>query len=364
MALGDYLAPKDYALTFINQWNTLYKYKVEGVTLSTNVQRYYYVIQLLREWDSRIDDESEYDDTKTKVPVPVSMLYTLTGFDNQISCLPTKMTEIEVTNKDVDSIRYWGGVSIGDWTYDTESHYIVFNTDLLMEDLYEADVTYRTQYYEGKTGYGSYENCNTIVEYTHQDEISDPKYVTLNSNEVVNNGVNGWFADKQTWNEIQSVADFLAAEDSRLTDKAKQKIDNYSWVLRFCTTEYSFKNLVNSAPYPRAVRATKVSEVSILRLKFATNGTVYNYGVIDNYQTDNGVPDGETPGIDLSGLEDMLKSFLTVFLIVLVSLLIAFCPWVFILLWWLIKGIWWLITFPFKLIGKKVKKKKKGRKNE
>ena len=36
-----------------------------------------------------------------------------------------------------------------------------------------------------------------------------------------------------------------------------------------------------------------MSDVTILRLKFETDGVVYNLGVVDNKQTSSVIPDGE-----------------------------------------------------------------------
>lgn len=371
--LGDDLAPKDYKLTRVSEWSTLFKYKVEGITVSIDYERYYYVIQLTRPYNSMIDAGSEYDDTVTAVPVPVSMLYTFKGFDDEISCLPSKMTEIVVTDKDVDFIRYYDGWSLGppfgDDTHSYDSYYIVFNTDLLIENLLEADVEYYTVYSEKKYFAGVSED--TLIEVEREDPPTGPHYKTLKSNEVVSNGLQGWFAPKQTWTEIQSVSEFLTSEKEYLKDEAKEKIKNFSWVLRFFGSLNKEVILDSTAGIGRFC-STAVSDSTILRLQFVTHGEPYNLAVIDNKQTDDGIPDGEAfPDAEvLSAIEELWEKIkyilLIVFVVIVLGFISAFCPWIFTFIWagikFIFKAIWWVISFPFNLIGKKKRKRKK--KNE
>ena len=94
--------------------------------------------------------------------------------------------------------------------------------------------------------------------------------------------------------------------------------------------------------------STIVGDVTILRLKFETDGVTYNLGVIDNKQS--GDPD--TPiNEEHYNFEptDLLKIILII--IALVLLLIILAP----ILPYIIKFVIWLITLPFKAIASLVK---------
>ena len=60
------------------------------------------------------------------------------------------------------------------------------------------------------------------------------------------------------------------------------------WVLRFAETEYTS----SASAYVYVQNGTRISDVTILRLKFETDGVVYNLGVVDNKQTSSTTPDG------------------------------------------------------------------------
>ena len=85
--------------------------------------------------------------------------------------------------------------------------------------------------------------------------------------------------------------------------------------------------------------------MTILRLKFETNGVVYNLGVVDNKQTGSPAPTNKQ--------EDWLKKLLTIILIVLLIILL------FPILPSILSFAWSVICFPFKLIKSIFKKNDK-----
>ncbi len=94
-----------------------------------------------------------------------------------------------------------------------------------------------------------------------------------------------------------------------------------------------------------------VGDVTILRLKFETDGVVYNLGVIDNKQTGSNDPINDTDiNIDVNPtIKDGLKKNFKWLLVLLCTLIaiVALAP----LFPYLIKGIVWLFTFPLKRVG-------------
>ena len=100
-----------------------------------------------------------------------------------------------------------------------------------------------------------------------------------------------------------------------------------------------------------------MGDVTILRLKFETDGITYNLGVIDNKQTGNNAPINDeelqvTPnkrGIIFLILVIIL--ILVILFIVLINFVPAILSLVVKLFILLCKGLLWLICAPFKLIG-------------
>lgn len=99
--------------------------------------------------------------------------------------------------------------------------------------------------------------------------------------------------------------------------------------------------------------STIVGDVTILRLKFETDGITYNLGVIDNKQSGSKDPSNETD-IDIS-LNKRGKNLL--FLLLLILLLIILAP----ILPYVLQAVVWIISLPFKGISAAVKSTKRRR---
>ena len=103
--------------------------------------------------------------------------------------------------------------------------------------------------------------------------------------------------------------------------------------------------------------STKVSDVTILRLKFETDGVVYNLGVVDNKQSpgEGQQPDNENtnewelPSLGDYDWEKILGIILFVIgLILIVVLLGPILPYI-------IRLVIWIILLPFKFIAVVIK---------
>ena len=336
-AINDSLFYQNYALELISQSDALYKYKVVDFEVKEDALRYYDISSIFRAYDETIDGSVAGDNTVSEVSYNVGKLWTAATVNGQITytCLETET--IEITDKYVGLCRYLNGF----WLYSDscDSHFVAFSTDRPIDKLMEADLLYIAE-----IGSGSLATGRFTVDSTEE------RYITLEASEVVSNEVSGLFGQKYTWNRIESAADFLAKED--LTDEAKSNLQNKQWVLRFAETAYTEYNGLYNPHYD----ATRVSDVTILRLKFETEGQVYNLGVVDNKQTGDFLPDNNQ-----DWLTDILKPILYVIgLIVLVLLLIVCWPIVSVVLKflvkgvvWLLKGLWWLITAPFSIFKDK-----------
>ena len=92
-----------------------------------------------------------------------------------------------------------------------------------------------------------------------------------------------------------------------------------------------------------------MSEVSILRLKFKTDGKVYNLGVVDNKQT--GSKDPFASADDL--LDDLGESGPNWTILIAVLALCLLFPILYPLVSALIEFFIWLVTAPFKAIKRR-----------
>lgn len=119
--------------------------------------------------------------------------------------------------------------------------------------------------------------------------------------------------------------------------------------MRFAETSYSLSSGVGS----NSTYTTLVGDVTILRLKFETDGVTYNLGVIDNKQTGSDKPSNEEK-VQVKIKDNIKLLLLILFLILLLLLLAPFLPVIFSLI---IK----VISIPFKIIGAIFKSFKKDK---
>ena len=191
------------------------------------------------------------------------------------------------------------------------------------------------------------------------------KYAYLKYTDKVEHTGDGLFAGTYKWDRIQTVDDFLKGENcdniyhgavlnvktsSKLTDDALAELKGKKWVLRFTETSYALNSGGNGSS---SSRSTLVGDVTILRLKFETDGITYNLGVIDNKQTGGKEPSNETE-IDVS-LNDNGKTIL--YLLMLILLVVLCAP----VLPYILQGIVWIITLPVKGISALTKSIKRRR---
>lgn len=323
----------NYTLEYLSSFETIYKYKVNDLVVKNDALRYYDITSIFRKWSSVLDDETGNDNEIDEVAYDVSKLFTASTVKGEVSYSCLESETIEITNKYVDHIRYLNGFWL--YTDSCDSHYVAFSTNKQIDKLMEADLTYIAE-----IGSGSLATGRWTVDKT--EKITK----TIYADEEVSSDMTGPFGHTYTWNRIESVSEFIEKED--LKDETKKNLENMQWVLRFAETDYTEYNGMFNPHY----EATKVSEVTILRLKFETNGLVYNLGVIDNKQSGDDIPGNN----ENSWFDNLIKWLIRIALIVLaVVLVILLFPYIVDLIVYIFKGIWWLITLPFKAFKKKDK---------
>ena len=263
--------------------------------------------------------------------------------NNEITYTCLDSETIEITQKHVGTIRYLDGTDLIWHTSYTESHYVAFSTDWDIDKLMEADVSWTQRSYTAtgltimwevlilpvNTSYGSTEYKEKTL------SCEDP---TIYTDQY------GLFGRSYDWERIQSVDEFIEQEGEILNDDVKNKVEKMQWVLRFHETP--FDHNIHAVDVQTG---TKVDDVTILRLKFETDGVVYNLGVVDNKQSGSIIPDNS------DDLQDKFRLIIALVLLVLLVVLLApFLPMVINVVVAIIKTIFKILLFilslPFKLL--------------
>ena len=376
---GNELEYINYTLVLLNSSGILFKYKVRDFIVSTNAIRYYDISSVYRPFNSNIDTQPDNNNIITEVAYPVSKLYVVNENEGNpvTSCYVTDT--VVVTDKFVGFCRYNSGyvgspgmgLSFVKPGYD--SHFVAFKTDYNIDKLYEADVYYTTQTYQYiKSKSGSI----VISENEYYGDIID-NYAYLKYTDCVDLYVaHGFKGHSYSFERIQTVNEFFETEQTEnifcvglfnvntktvITDEAKSELNNMQYVLRFVETEFKDQNTT----YTYTKEWTTVGSVTILRLKFETDGAVYSIGVIDNKTTEAPDPVNKTITEITSNIPDWLKPILyAILVVILIGIAIPFLPYIihglgvvlkylFLAIWYVLKytaiGIYWLFAWPFYL---------------
>lgn len=326
----------NYVLKLVDSKETLQKYVVVGLTVLSDETRYYDISSIYRAYDKSIDKDPGNDNTVSEIPYEVGKLYIAFTVDGVTYYSCKQQETIEITDKHVGYLH----LSDGWYLYKLgacDSHFVAFSTDKQIDSLIDADVYYTTQTYtqvwgESRNYHGSEKSNNVSIRY---DQTSS-------------NAADGLFARKYTWPRIQSVSDFI--KDNKLSDATKAALKDKKWVLRFADTKFSTRTVPVGGGMLVGIflanqdTGQEVRDVSILRLKFETDGVVYNLGVVDNKQT------GSLKPSNVSEKPDWKKWLIIAIVIVLLILFFPlYWPILRFILSKILKSIWVAIKFVFTL---------------
>lgn len=349
----------NYKLEYLNSSGVFYKYKVKDLIVKPDGVRYYAISSIYRPFDSSVDNQASGDNTISEVPYAVNKQYAFGEINGKpyVNCVDIET--IVVTDKFVGFVRYPDGFKL--YTGACDSHFVAFNTDKPIDKLLEADVYYTSQEYSKVT-------APFVGENIAFGEKKD-NYVYLKYTDKVEHNGGGLFAGTYTWGRIQSVDDFIQGENrenmyhgavldvkasSKLTDEALNQLKGKKWVLRFAETSYS----LSSGSGTTSSFSTLVGDVTILRLKFETDGIIYNLGVIDNKQTGSTNPSNETE-VDVR-LNNRGKTLL--YLLMAILLIVLLAP----ILPYILQLVILIISIPIRLvigvvrgIGKQITKRRR-----
>ncbi|HIS58622.1 MAG TPA: hypothetical protein IAC16_04825 [Candidatus Limadaptatus stercoravium] len=352
---------KNYKLRLLNSDGVFFKYLVEGLTVGTATTRYYTIPSIFRPYDETIDEGADHGNEITEVVYEVAKEYCFSTINGEPFCRVLDIETIEITDKFVGFVRYSNGFELNEWRTSCDSHFVAFNTDRDIDRLLEADVYYTSQSYE----------WNRRTDWMNPKETFGEKednYAYLTYEQKVDHTGDGWWAPTYTWNRIETVENFIANEDieqtvytgalinvsvaNKITDEGKAALEGKQWILRFSETEYGTENGALGTMYQSS---TIVGDVTILRLKFETDGVTYNLGVVDNKQSgdpDNPINEEE---IKAEPTDIMKLIMLIIGIVFIVVLLVIIAP----ILPYIIKFVIWLICLPFRAIAKLIDAAKK-----
>lgn len=355
--INDAVSYHNYKLELLNADGVFFKYKVSDFVVKDDAVRYYAITSIYRKWDKTIDPATGNDNTVTEVNYNVSKQYAFGTINGKpyVNCVD--IDTIVVTDKFVGFVRYENGFTL--YNSACDSHFVAFNTVKPIDKLLEADVYYTTQSYNW--------NWTAFVGKKETFGTKQDNYSYLKYTDKVEHTGEGWFAGTYKWDRIQTVDDFISGEkrenifhgavldvkvSTKLTDSALNELKGKKWVLRFTETAYSFTPDYTGTGSQYS-SSTVVGDVTILRLKFETDGITYNLGVIDNKQTGGKDPSNKTD-IDIN-LNDTGKKLAALIMLILAIILLA--P----VLPYILKAVVWIVMLPINGIAALVKAIKRKR---
>lgn len=351
--------PKLYNLTLLSSSGVFCKYKVNGFSLNKNNLRYYNISTIYREYNADYGDlGSSSESIITEKAFEVGKLYIAKTENGQVKYTVQEKKTIEILNPFFDYLEYNDGFKLCPTR--CHSHYIAFDTDLPIDFLQEATVSYVSTECSRATGIGLDGSTKKQEPVSHPNEV-------VKFSDTGENPADGWLGVKYTWDRIEKTEDFIKKEI--LEDDTKNHLKNTKWVVRFCETSTALIVGYGSNVY----KWTEVSEVTIFRLKFITAGITYDLGaVMDIGHSDNKPGNSNTNEFAslfewlgrLTGLPEWFWWLLAAIipLVIILPILCVFFPIVRNVLKSMFWGLWWLICLPFKLIAKLIEyiKDKKG----
>lgn len=343
--IKDKLKYFNYKLQLLNSNGVFFKYKVANFTVKDELTRYYDITSIYRPFDKSLGDkDAKYDNEITEVNYDVSKQYCFSTVNGNPHCSVDDVETVKIKDKFVGFVRYSDGFKF--YIGACDSHFVAFNTDKPIDQLLEADVYYTTQSYA--------DSWAAFVGTSEEFGGKKDNYAYLTEEKVEYNG-GGLWAGTYSWERIETVEQFIAENDltqnvysgaildvnvaNQITDEGKAALLGKKWVLRFVETGYTF--WTGDGSYGHF--STLVGDVSILRLKFETDGKTYNLGTIDNKQTGSGEPINRWRYETV--VDNRWKRILAI--IAALLLLIILSP----VLPYIIRPIVWLISLPFKAIG-------------
>lgn len=265
--------PRLYKLKQVSTWGVFSKYLVEGVTVSSDNERFYNITSLYRDYDKLVDDGSLKDEHG--IAVNVGQCWKAETVGGAVQYAVKKVDTITITDCLYGAFRVPEGFNFGA-SFSRDMHVIAFDTDIKIDNLLEADVDFRYR---------------TITQNVLEDNYGEwnDKTVTVNYKEKGHSDDHIFGKGSKTWDRIQKGTEFvdmLTSYKLEATDEIKSSIRNKAWVLAFWETEYrntggGVFGWVTGA-IGKCEHYTEVTDATVIRLEFLKDGKHYNLGAVSN----------------------------------------------------------------------------------
>lgn len=363
-----------FDLLFVNNELTWCKFEILNLQNLENITRRYKVKSI---------EENDIEIINTE------QVFIFNGTTNkELELFKEEIETITITDKKIAFYCYGDGANLYFWDTSvmneddiyTDAWYIFFNTDKKIDELIEIELTYtQYDYHYYRSGYVTMDyaitkeviendmsgnggsiiaedvlNGKTYVEY------HDPKEIVIEpGTKKVTYANDKWFGLYDIYYEeldnIMDLEEYKAEDEDKFvfTDYAEK----YKWGVHFKDTEKSIQDYDSIGGLPVAIDldGSGMSDVSILRLRFKTNGVEKNLYAIDTSTSDF---DGNAADEDTKEEEWFEKIMYILTILIFILILSIFSPFVKVIFEvlilcfkWILKGVLLIISLPFKLIG-------------
>lgn len=351
-----------YGLTLCNSFGTLYKYVVNDFTVARDTVRYYEISSIQRKYYDSLDGKPDAENTVSEKAFAVGQKWTAsTVKDGNVTYEMQPVEVIEVDKQTVGFRRYSNGINPFILKGSAcDAHFLAFSTKRNIDRLLSADLIFNAQDFEQKNG------SETLGTKTRHS-------VTLYSDEYASNAGGGWLGKKARWDRMASTEDFLNC-GLEFKKEEKELFKKYDWVLNFYETEYDLKKnaggllvpvlfwaVTGDASYIYDISGVKVSDVTLMRLEFESEGKVLNLGVVSNVQTGSGKPTNAKDPFKFSDIPWWAWLIAAVVLLVVLGIVLNVLSLFFPIVKIVLKAVWAVISAPFRWIGNAVKRGRERR---
>ena len=273
-AINENFQPKDYTLTFLNRNGIFAKYLVDDFTVKSDTVRYYDIVQISRIWLDGLDKPQENNDLGT-VAFAVGMLFTACTVNDTVSYTSIENSVIEIIpeSKFVGYFNYFDGLDTIISYKEADCWYVGFDTNKPIDYLTEVELSFKKRTVERNYALG----IQTAERFGEWQSI---KNYIIKGTDKGSTG-NGFLAHRYEWKRIVSINEFITNPDYKLSDTERENMRLCKWVLRFYETERKTVGDYKT----KQVSSSQIADVTILRLKFKTDGELFNLGVVDNKQS-------------------------------------------------------------------------------
>lgn len=365
-----------YELSLVSYQGVFGKYRVKGLTVGSHkVIRYYNITSIARAWNSSVDDASRNDNTINKVSFPVGKVFTATTVKGSVVYYqqPTYVVKIidpytnYLTCISSANIPYPGLWSHKDWEI-LDSHYIAFSTDWDIDRLVSADVSYC--YCAGEGYYESLFSFKISSGLKYGDEHKKTISLTADDRFEHDGNIAGLKWHTYSWNRINSCSDFISDVENtnsfsnETISTLKENLSGKEWVLSFLETERTQKETDVLIYDKYKTTFTKVSNVTVLRLEFESDGVAYNLGAVSDFVSTQYPDEFQYHWYDkivnfFKSIGNFFKNSWWKLLLIVLGVVLAIVLVVCIVKFGfkaVLSGLWWFITLPFRFIAWIVKK--------